>query len=39
MQNNYLLFVTICIVFGKDTPHVGYFKSVMSTTLAVTVTT
>jgi len=29
----YLLFVTICIVFGKDSPHVGYFKSVMSTTL------
>jgi hypothetical protein len=35
----YLLFVTICIVFGKDCfPFVRYFKSVISTTLRMTVT-
>jgi hypothetical protein len=33
----YLLFITICIVFWKGN-HVGYFKSVISTTLRLTVT-
>jgi hypothetical protein len=35
---NYLLFFTICIVFRKDSPHVGYFKTIISTTLIMTVT-
>jgi hypothetical protein len=32
----YLLFDTICIVFGKDSSHAGYFKSVISKTLRMT---